>query len=87
MLKRVANILKEALEWTEGCACHDKVRHDICTGEHYGGLKVKGNSPLARARKDIVRCPIRGRRCPELAVGDFDVFIVKLFGEQALELQ
>ena len=56
ILKRVANILKEALEWTEGCACHDEVRHMICSGDRNGGLKGNGNSPLAGALKDIVRC-------------------------------
>ena len=83
MLKSVAKVLKEALEWAEGCLCHDELRRQIYSGDFDEGQRGRGMSHLAPVLKDCLRCPMRGRRCPELAAGDFDVFIAKLFEEQA----
>ena len=83
MLKRIAKVLKAALEWCEGCRCHDELVRAIRSGDHDDGKRGQQDSPLRWILKAALGCCCRGRRCPELAAGDFDVFTTMLFDEEA----
>lgn len=58
VLDRLFDIVRACLVWAEGCPCHENLSADAL------------NVP-AKAEEAWARCPLRGRRAPELANGDF----------------
>ena len=56
MLNVIAEVLDRLLHWIEGCSCHWSADWD--------------SAPF-KLRQLWKKCPLRGRRCPELAAGDF----------------
>ena len=76
MLQALARILVEANAWAESCPCHSGLLQDIHSEDYDKGVYLK-------VVRDCLSCPLRGRRCAELAAGDFQMFVDKLFKQQA----
>ena len=81
MLQRLAHILVETTAWAESCPCHGNLRQDIRS--HSDDKGESGTGSLANITREALQCPLRGRRCAELAAGDFQSFIDMLFKQQA----
>ena len=81
MLSRVAKILRLALIWAEGCPCHDQLRLALAE------LAPGDNRPFIKEMHHVANsCVMRGRRCPELAAGDFEKVMKRLYTEEASAL-
>ena len=83
MLQKLAGILVEATAWAESCPCHSDLLRDIRSGAYDDGKGGVGRGSLADIARAALKCPLRGRRCAELASGDFQTFIDKLCNQQA----
>ena len=83
MLQNLSMILIEATAWAESCPCHGDLLREIRSGDYDNGMGGKGSGTLAKVLREAQECPLRGRRCAELAAGDFQTFIDKLFKQQA----
>ena len=72
MLGHVSEVLLKCLAWAEGCPCHhDLLRESIEEGD-----------PLVPSMKAAaLRCPLRGKRCAELAEGDFMEVVRTIYDE------
>lgn len=64
MLQCITSILQEISAWTQSCPCHSV--------ETLASLKEVSQ---ARQAGEFVKCPMRGRRAPEVAAGEFAEFI------------
>ena len=81
MLMRVAKILRLALIWAEGCPCHDSLRAALLE------VDPEVDSDIIKELRDLVNtCVMRGRRCPELAAGDFHRVLKRLYLEEGSQL-
>ena len=81
MLSRVAKVLHAALVWAEGCACHDRVRLELSQ------LAEEERRQWHKEMKACAdSCPLRGRRCAELAAGDFHEVISDMYKQEAASL-
>ena len=60
VIDNILAVIRSSIAWAESCRCHWRV------------LQWDGLAPKLRAQFES--CPMRGRRCPEIAAGDlFDV--------------
>ena len=56
LLNRLNSVIREAMIWAESCPCHMDLDH----------------KDSSKKERDLcAKCPLRGRRCHELAAGDF----------------
>jgi hypothetical protein len=75
-LRRVALILHECLIWAESCPCHEKfmkeddAESDESDDEPDDDPKPPRRKVVGAAQRAARKCPLRGRRCSELAAGD-----------------
>ena len=75
MLRVSAKVLHLALQWAESCSCHFHILHgDLANGIDASPLDVPAN-----VRQAAQSCPLRGRRCPELAAGELMTLIASLY--------
>lgn len=81
MLARIAKVLHAALIWAEGCPCHDRVRLEL--SQLSKGERCPWHKEMAVCADT---CPLRGRRCAELAAGDFQEVISDLYKQEAASL-
>ena len=81
MLSKIAETLNVLLQWAESCSCHWDMLQDAL------GQADEGNGNLPeRVRADIASCPLRGRRCADLAGGDFMELLRNLCEERISRL-
>ena len=85
MLNKIAGTLNIMLRWSESCSCHwDLLRAD----EEHAAAGEVGDAPLLSdaVRADIAECPLRGRRCADLAGGEFMQLLNGLCQERVAQL-
>ena len=87
MLRRVAKVILQCISWAEGCCCHEGILRgagdDFDSDEEPDG----GEAPLPQYLvEQAKKCPLRGRRCAELAAGDFDKHYQCLFRTQLVKV-
>ena len=81
MLRRIAKIILRCLAWAEGCCCHDGILRGMSGDD--SDEEDDGDEPLpSHLVQEAKKCPLRGRRCAELAAGDFDRHYQRLFSVQ-----
>eukprot|EP00969_Alexandrium_andersonii_P184542 8152808-Alexandrium_andersonii.AAC.1 len=66
MLSGIAHALKRLIQWVDGCSCHWHLEH-----EFREQARRSPQDDCAEARALWKTCPLRGRRLPEVASGDF----------------
>ncbi len=76
----IAKIQREAVRWANGCPCHSDLEKELRLPD----TPIEASKVL----KQLVEgCPLRGRRCAELAAGDFFQVLRHLFEESATRLE
>ena len=69
MLKRISSVLQRLLVWAESCACHYDLLQKLCDDDLVAEAGID-KSERDAALRACRTCPMRGRRCPEIACGD-----------------
>ena len=77
VLLPIAMVQREAVRWANGCACHNGLEKELRLIDH----------PPPEWKQLVEMCPLRGRRCSELAAGDFFQLLRKIFEESATRLE
>ena len=77
MLSKLAVALNVLLSWAESCSCH----WDLVKRHEDAELELPG-----RVRADIYQCPLRGRRCADLAAGEFMALLKELCEESVASI-
>ena len=73
MIDLVAEVLSEIAGWSEGCPCHADVPELAGATRHFRTKRMQ-------FRLQHGSCPLRGRRSPELAARQVEVWVGKLLG-------
>lgn len=77
MLSKIATALNTLLAWSESCSCHWQMLQEA----------VEGGDPLPKhVESSCLSCPMRGRRCADLAAGSFLELLQSLCEERAARL-
>jgi hypothetical protein len=85
MLKRIAAVLKKLLVWAESCSCHGELLEKLLDDDQVAEAGV--DQPQRNAAIRACRtCPMRGRRCPEIACGDVVELAKEIFSTHSAEL-
>eukprot|EP00435_Cladocopium_sp_Y103_P046299 s241_g13.t1 len=77
VLLPIAMVQREAVRWANGCACHNGLEKELRLIDR----------PPPEWKQLVEGCPLRGRRCSELAAGDFFQLLRKIFEESATRLE
>eukprot|EP00435_Cladocopium_sp_Y103_P070956 s111_g36.t1 len=73
----IAMVQREAVRWVNSCSCHFDLEKEMRSLEE----------PPDGWRDFVHGCPLRGRRCAELAAGDFFKLLHVLFDASAARLE
>lgn len=86
MLQTLARTLATLVSWVDGCTCHWFVLQALREGAGEGVDTLADAAATMQARHAWERCPLRGRRLPELAAGDFVHDLGELFAQRGVHL-
>eukprot|EP00972_Heterocapsa_arctica_P089851 13254800-Heterocapsa_arctica.AAC.1 len=67
----IMEVVRDCFTWAESCPCHFRLRH-----QHVA----------PKLQHDWQSCPLRGRRLPELAAGDFTDMVRQLFNTSGVDV-
>lgn len=77
MMSKLAVALNILLSWSESCSCH----WDLVRGHENDELELP-----RKVLADIYKCPLRGRRCADVAAGDFMALLKDLCEESMVSM-